>query len=412
MFFLSWRQLVARKKQSLLILLGISFGTLLYVSISGVQLGMRKYISEQLLNNTAHVLIKGPEKRVNASEVSEALYGKSSDIFWVNQPSGLREEIRLQNYAGWYELLTKDPRVLDFGPRINAHVVLTNGKFNSAANLIGTVPERQVRISSIQKYMKAGSFLDLKGSGNIIVGTGIMDDLGLKLGQYVTVNAGSGKVKSFKLTGYFSFGNEQVDKSLAFTSLPDVQILTREPGRVTEIAVALYDIDESKTVAEEMKKFSRDKVQDWQEANAGFMDMIKVQDFTRYFITISILVVASFGIYNVLSIMINQKKREIAILRAIGYGPQKILQLILYQGLVLGISGGVLGIIMGFFMCVYIGSIPLSIKIGTGNHLVISYDPSIYVTAFLAAIFSSILASWIPARAASKMTPIDIIRSE
>jgi lipoprotein-releasing system permease protein len=413
MFFLSWRQLTARKKQSLLILFGISFGTLLFVTISGLQLGMRKYITEQLLNNTAHIIIKGKEKRINPQEVSEAFYGvKKENIFWINSPSGLREQIQLQNYAGWYELLNNDPRVIDFGPRLNSHVVVSNGKFSSAVNLIGTVPDRQIRISSIQKYMKSGSFLNLKAPGNIIVGSGIFNDLGLKLNQYVTVNAGLGRQKSFKVTGVFSFGNEQADRSLAFTSLADIQILMRESGRVTEIAVALYDIDQSNSISDEFKLFSRDKVQDWQEANAGFMDMIKVQDFTRYFITISVLVVASFGIYNVLSIMINQKRREIAILRAIGYGPRKILQLILYQGLVLGISGGALGIFLGFLMCLYIGKIPLNMKIGTGNHLIISYDLSIYVTAFISAVVSSIIASYFPARSASKLTPIDIIRSE
>lgn len=72
------------------------------------------------------------------------------------------------------------------------------------------------------------------------------------------------------------------------------------------------------------------------------MEMIKVQDYSRYFITITILIVASFGIYNVLSIMINQKKKEIAILQAIGYAPIKILQLVLYQGIFLGVSGGIL----------------------------------------------------------------------
>ena len=143
-----------------------------------------------------------------------------------------------------------------------------------------------------------------------------------------------------------------------------------------------------------------------------FMEMIKVQDFTRFFITISVLIVAAFGIYNVLSIMINQKKKEIAILRAIGFPPLKIFKLFLYQGLTLGISGGILGMILGYLLCRWFGSVDFNFEIGGSNHLLISYDYWIYITAFVAANISAMIASMIPAYLASKFTPIEILRSQ
>jgi lipoprotein-releasing system permease protein len=412
MLFLSWRQMVARKKQTILILLGISFGTLLFVSISGVQLGMRHYIAQQLLNHTAHILISGSERSITPQEVRDAFYGPSEAVKWFFPPSGLREEVNLENYGGWYDLLSRDPRVVDFSPRMSTHVILSKGRFHSSVNLIGTIPEKTVRITSIESYMKDGSFMALKGSHHIVIGSGVADDMGVKIGQYLNLNTGNGKLTSFKIVGIFHFGNEQVDKTLSFVNLSDIQILTRSPGRVSEIAVALFDIDKSKEIADEWKILTKDKVEDWQEANQSFMEMIKVQDISRYFITTAILVVASFGIYNVLSIMINQKKKEIAILRAIGYGPDKILQLILFQGLILGFLGAILGLVLGHLLNLYIGSIDLNIEIGGGHHLWISYDWKIYVTAFLSAMFSSLISSLIPARAASKMTPMDILRSE
>jgi len=411
-FFLSWRQLVTRKKQTFLILLGISFGTLLFVAISGIQLGMRKYISEQLLNNTAHILISSEERKVDPIKVTDVLYGENGMVRWISAPSGLREEVKLQNYNGWYDLLSHDPRVVDFSPRYIAQAVLTNGKFDTAVNLVGVIPDKHVRVTKIEKYISEGKFSSLKGSNNIILGSQVADDLGLKVDQYVRINAGKGNPKTFKVSGIFHFGNEQVDKSMAFANLLDVQVLTKNPGRVNEIAVALFDIDISSEVANEWQMISSDKVQDWQEANQSFMEMIKVQDLTRYFITTAVLIVAAFGIYNVLTIMINQKRKEIAILRAIGYGPQKIFELILYQGLVLGIAGGALGLLLGYLLCLYVGSIELSIEIGGGHTLWIAYDLSTYFIAFISANISSIIASIIPAHAASKLTPMEIIRSD
>jgi lipoprotein-releasing system permease protein len=412
MLFLAWRQLISRKKQTLLVLLGISFGTLLFVSIAGVQLGMRAFMAEQFLNNTAHILISGAERNVDPEEVKEAFY-PNSVVNWISAPSGLREEVRLENYAGWYQYLSEHPEVVDFSPRLNVEAIANNGKFTAALNLIGTVPEKHLRITSIEKYMREGSFGALKGgTNNIVIGSGVAEKLGTRLDKYIGLRTGAGGARSFKVVGIVHLGNEEVDDSLAFADLNDVQVLARTPGRVSQIAVALYDIDRADEVAVEWKLFSKDKVQDWQEANQMFMEMIKVQDFTRYFITTAVLIVAAFGIYNVLSIMINQKKKEIAILRAIGYAPNKILLLVLYQGLFLGLTGGSLGLLLGYLLSRWFGSIDFDFELGGSHNLWISYHWSIYVTAFVSANLAAMVASFIPAHFASRLTPMDIIRSE
>lgn len=413
MFFLSWRQLVARKKQTLLILLGISFGTLLFVSISGVQMGMREYIAGQLLNNTAHILISGAEKDIVASEVTERLYGADRLTAWTVPPMGKREEVRLENYSSWYQRLSADPDVVDFSPRIRISALLSHGDFTHTVGLVGVLPERHVRVTDIEQYMKEGEFSAVGTGGNhIVLGSEAAKKLGVRLDQVIQVSGGPGAGQPFKIVGIVRFGDQQVDESIAFAHLKNVQTLAKSPGRVSEIAVALLDADRATEIADVWQLTSRDKVEDWQEANAMFMEMIKVQDFSRYFIVTSVLIVAAFGIYNVLTIMINQKKREIAILRAIGYGPKRILQLILYQGLLLGFSGALLGLLLGYLMCRWIGSIDFDFEIGGSNHLLISYDWGIYLTAFVAANVSSLVSSYLPAWGASRMTPMDIIRSE
>ncbi len=374
---------------------------------------MREYLAEQLLNNTAHILISGAERDIVQSEVTRSMYSENQVVGWVVPPNGKRDETRLENYSGWYARLNSDPEVFDFSPRLTANAILANGKFVASANVIGTVPERHVRITSVKKYMKEGRFEDLSLGGNpIVVGSGVAKQIGARLDQFIRVSAGRGVEKPFKVVGIVHFGNQQIDDSIAFAQLRDIQVLTKSPGRVSQIAVALYDIDRSTEVADFWQLISNDKVEDWQEANKMFMEMIKVQDFVRYFIIFSVLLVAAFGIYNVLTIMINQKRREIAILRAIGYGPKRILELILYQGILIGIGGGVLGIGLGYLLCLWIESIDFGFEIGGKNSLWVAYDVSTYVTAFVSATFASLIASFLPAWAASRMTPMDIIREE
>lgn len=388
---------------------------MLYVSISGIQLGFRGYISEQLLNNTAHVLISGSENNIESAPVTDSLYpGRKDPIGWVVHPSGKRDESKLENYQGWYQRLSQDPEVFDFSPRLTVNAILTNGKFTASVGLTGTLPERHVRITSIKNYMQEGLFTDIKGgAAKIILGSEVAKNLGAKVGQVIFVSTGNGNRQPFKLVGVLHFGNIQIDRTIAYAHLNHVQVLNRTPGRVSEIAVALMDMNRAPEVADLWQMLSRDKVQDWQEANRQFLEMIKVQDFVRYFVTSAILIVAGFGIYNILTIMISQKQKEIAILRSIGYGPGKILQMILYQGIILGFSGGALGILLGYLMCRWVETIDLGIKIGrSGGSMLVSYESSIYVTALVAANVAAVIASYLPARAASRMTPMDIIRAE
>lgn len=118
MWFLALRQMLARKKQTLLIFLGISLGTTIYVVIAGMQLGMRNYISEQLLNNTAHVIIKGNEQQIRQEDLRDRFFEETQFVRWIVPPAGKRGESRLENPQGWFSRLDKDPRVLAYSPRL------------------------------------------------------------------------------------------------------------------------------------------------------------------------------------------------------------------------------------------------------------------------------------------------------
>ncbi len=411
MLFLAMKQLFSRKTQTLLILLGVSFGTMLFVSISGVQLGLREYMIKALLNNTAHIIISGAENEITEDDVRARLYHDDLFIHWITPPSGKRDESKLESYLGWSEVLRKNPDVYDFSPRLSTNVILKNRKLKTNVSLVGSIPDKQLRISEIADYMTEGQFSDLSAGGNkIVLGIGVGKDLGLRVGQYVDVLGADGRLTPFKIVGFSKFGDERIDRQMAFAHLSDVQKVNRTPGRLSEIAVALTDIEKSEELAEFWSSFSKDKVEDWRAANARFMEMIKMQDIVRYFIMFAVLIVAAFGIYNVLSIMINQKKHEIAILRSIGYPPYKILELILYQGFFLGILGGIVGLLMGALVTYLVGSIDTGMELGGSKYLFVSYDSSIYLSGFVAALIASFIASVLPAYMASQMTPIDIIR--
>ena len=110
---------------------------------------------------------------------------------------------------------------------------------------------------------------------------------------------------------------------------------------------------------------------------------------------------------------VTHKRREIAILRSMGYEPRDVLSLFFVQGIILGFLGGLVGAVMGYFACYFMSTIEVSAARGLGgNRMLVSFAPIIYVKGFFLAFLSATVASLLPARAAGKLTPIEIIRSE
>ena len=133
----------------------------------------------------------------------------------------------------------------------------------------------------------------------------------------------------------------------------------------------------------------------------------------RNIIVAVVMLVAGFGIYNVLMMTVTQKMRDIAILQAMGYESWEIRMLFLFQGLILGLVGAVLGLIVGYFICKYLETLPFGARPGSTRppgHLTIVFTLGIHLQASLLSIMSALVASYLPARSAAKFTPIEIIR--
>ena len=412
MMFLSLRHLLARKKQSILILLGITIGTAAYVAISGMMLGFQTYMLDQLVNNEAHIRISSREDILTA-EAMDA-YPQSKHVFWLIPPSGRKDSSKIEYPLGWFNKLDQDSDVAAYSPQVVAQVIFSQAKVTRAGRIIGSQFERQVKVTNIQNYMKQGSFKDMGNSGNrLIIGSKLMEQLGTRLSETILVSTGSESPQPFKIVGTFETGIKSIDEGTAFISLVDAQKLRGTPSEITDIAVKLFDPDLAQTKSFDWKQTTQDKVLAWQESSASILSVFKTQDIVRNSMTIAIIIVAGFGIYNILSILVNQKKRDIAILRSMGFTPKDVVQLFFNQGLILGLIGGMIGLIFGVIICHLMAQIEVvpGRMSGPGNKMIISFSYIIYLKAFGIAMLSSVFSSIIPAREAGKLEPMEIIRS-
>lgn len=412
MLFLAIRHLLSRKRQTVLIFLGISLGTMMFTVISGMQLGMREFVEARLLNNTSHIQITARDRLIDKEEMSRRFYAEQT-VQWLVPPAGKREEAHIMYPQGWFDRLSVDPQVTGYSPSLTMNVIISHRESKYPIAITGIIPSMQEQVMDLENYITVGKLSDLGGGGGkVIIGQAMLEKLGSQVGDHILVSSGLGELRPLKIVGVFNMGVAQIDEAVMFAGLRDVQTLNKTPGQINSIAVSLVDMGLAHDLADQWELTSRDKVESWEEANAGFLQIFDFQNYTRITVTAAILIVASFGIYNVLSIMISQKRKEIAILRSIGYPPKLIMELFLIQGILLGVTGAIIGLIFGHLINMYLSTIELGVHMGNRSTLMISYAPGIYLQGFLLAFVSAVLASFLPARAASKLTPLEIIRSD
>ena len=413
MFFLAIRHLVARRRQTLMTFMGIFFAASSFVAISGFFLGFQEYIKDQLINNDAHVRISAKEEFIEPKQVNDWMGRELGHIFWLAPPGGRKDNDSIKNPEGWYRALQKDPRVIAYSPQLVAQVMVTRASASISARLTGSEVLRQQYVTNIQNYMTEGKFTDIAFGGNrILVGDGILKSLGARVNETILLATGKAAPVPFKIVGSFHTGIHTIDLGMMFAAIGDVQKLNQTPSQVNEIAVKVADVEEAKNMANTWASLSEEKIQSWDEVNSNVLNVFNIQNATRYTITTVIILVASFGVYNILNMVVTQKRKEIAILRSMGFEQRDVVSLFLFQGIILGIAGGAIGVFVGYWLCRGIELIPFG---GGGlgsmkSTLLVSFNKLIYIRGFIFAVMASTIASYLPARAAGKLEPIEIIR--
>ncbi|HRK02197.1 MAG TPA: ABC transporter permease, partial [Oligoflexia bacterium] len=414
MFFLALRHLISRKRQTTLTLLGITLGAAAYIAISAMMLGFQEFIIDQLVNNDSHVRINAREEMLNEQVLNDSFFPDGELVNWVKPPMGRKDNAYILAPRAWLDRLEADEKVQAASPQLVAQAIANYAKLTVGVRLIGSIPDIQRRVSNIEKYMLKGKFSDIGASGNrIVVGKEFLDKIGASIGESILLTVGKSAPQPFKIVGVFRLGVKSLDETTVFGALSDVQKLNQTPSRISDIAIRLVDVEQASELASNLNLMGQEKVQSWNQANEGIMSVFKTQDIVRNSMTFAILIVAGFGIYNILSLAVSHKRREIAILRSMGFEPRDISELFLTQGVILGVIGGLLGVVIGLGASYGMSLVRVSEARGLGTgQMMVSFDGLIYVKAFLLACIASSVASFFSARAAGRLEPIDIIRGE
>lgn len=405
MISLAIKYLFSKKRQSLFTLLGIFLGAAGFIIISGFFIGFKDFMINNLVNNSAHIFIQARQDFLETHELDQAFFNeKYKHIFWESVPAGEKDSNRIEGPQGWYKRLDADPRVNVYSPQLVVAALFSKGGAPISAGLTGCLPEKQSLVNTVAENMVQGKFSDFAAGGNrIIVGQELLNRLGAKIFQNVMVSVGNGAQTPFQIVGSFDSGNKRSDLQ-AFGFLSDVQKINQTKNHINQIDVRLFDYDLSTGMASTWSGFSIELIESWDQRNSNIFSIFALQAMMRNIIVAVVMLVAGFGIYNVLMMTVTQKIKDIAILQTMGYESWEIRSLFLFQGLILGLIGAMLGLIAGYFVCKYLQTLPFGGRPDStrpAGHLTIVLTLAVYIQASLLSVLSALLASYLPARSAA-----------
>ena len=407
LFSIAFRHLMARRRQSLVSLSGIIIGVAFFLAISSMMQGSQRDFLKRLVDNSPHITVSDTY-RDPARQPLEILHPQGAV-----EIRGVRPQTETRGIRGYRQSL----EMIKSLPGVRASAVLDGQALLSFAGkeenvvLNGMIPEDVRDITTIDDHMIAGSVDDLIANRNgIIVGAGLTKKMSLDLGDNITLVTASGQVRVFKIVGVFRIGRTNYDETQSFADLKRVQALMNRPDRVNTIIIKLDDPRKSRAVAEKIESRIGYKTVSWQESSEDLLNTLLIRNAIMYSVVSAVLVVAAFGIYNIISTVVLEKSRDIAILKSMGFRARDIKRIFITQGVILGFAGIAGGLPMGCALMLGLMQIRFRPPGGVEIQMPIDWGFPQFLIASAFAFCAALLAAWLPARKAASLLPVDVLR--
>lgn len=403
----------SRLKQTVIAGVGVTFGIAMFITLVSFMYGMNDLLDGLIINRTPHVRLYNEIKPSENQPVNLAEKHKN-DVNFIHSIKPKDRGKSIYNAKSIIQSLKQDQRVFDVAPKITTPVFFNSGtiEISGVANGIDVLIEE--KLFALSDYMVEGKIEDLRQNNSIVIGKGLSDKMLLKTGDIIKITTPRGNLASMKIVGIIQIGIAEIDDVTSYTSLTMAQKLLGAPKNyITDIQVKIHDIDLAPALAKEYKhKYNVDTI-DFQTTNSQFETGTTIRSIISYAVGIVLLIVAGFGIYNILNMMIFEKMDSIAILKATGFSGADVKWIFMILSMVIGICGGVLGLVFGFVFSNIIDVIPFNTAaLPTVKTFPVNYNPLFYIIGISFALITTFIAGLFPALKASKVDPVEIIRGK
>ena len=411
--FIGLRYLRARRRETFISLITI-------ISVLGVMIGV-------MTLNVVMAVMTGFEETLR-----DRLLGINAHVALVKSGDQLRE------YEKLLELVRQTKGVVAASPSIYGQVMLTSGPRVSGVVVRGVDPDKVNQVVDIERYIRDGSLQKLKQQQplqvqgrtillpGVIIGIRLANQLGVFLGSPIQVVSPLGsptaigvipKVRRFVVVGIFDSGMSEIDSTLVYMNLKDAQTFFELGDAVTNIEIRVQDVYRAQSVAQDIQRRLGFPylTEDWSRLWPNLFSALKLEKTVYFLVLLLMVLIGAFNIISTLTMVVMEKRKDIAILQSMGATRESIRRIFLIKGCVIGVVGTLLGVFLGLAICLLIQKYRF-IELPKDVFLISTVPVRIYLSNFLlvgfASLFVCLLASIYPARQAAKLDPVEIIRYE
>ncbi|WP_442588283.1 ABC transporter permease [Pedobacter sp. AW31-3R] len=391
------------KKQTLIAALGVLLGMSIYIFMNCLVLALDRSVTTNVFKNTAHIRVYHEET------ISKELVQDSAARFIIVNPKVVPQSNTIIDPNMVSETILRQKEVTVVTPQVNVPVFYNNGKSQISGIAVGIKPSEANIMYNIKSTMVAGDFEALNTNPRgIVIGVRVAERMNLSVGDNLNLTSAKGVNRTYKVVGFFKTNIAALDKTKSYINLVSAQQLQKEGASyITDINVNITDPEDAKRVGKVITQLTGYKAESWQEANASIVAANKMRFIVISLVSSLILLVAGFGIYNILNMTVSQKINDIAILKAIGFRGKDVVKIFVTQAITIGAIGVTGGVVIALILVTILKNTYVGGDIG---YFPIDYEGRKFIQGIVLGLLITFFAGYLPARKAAKVDPVAIFR--
>lgn len=407
---IAFTHMQAKFRQIVVATFGVAFGISVFIFMVSFIMGSKEYTENIAFEQSPHLRFYN-EAQLSDQSVLDRAYPSSMNIVHHQRPKDILPNLKdgLRNINE----IRQDTRVSAVSGSLITQVFFRLSSSAVNGMITGVVFEDENTLFNLNEKIVEGGHEELTTLPNsLLMGTGLAKKLNVAVGDKVRVTTEKGDSFMVTIIGLFKTGLVEIDEQHCYASLKTVQTMLSVPASyITAIKVKLHDKEEAPELSRALQQRYHYSGSDWKRDNAALVEADFLYDLIVYGVSGAILLVAGFGIFNILTMMIYEKMKDIAILKAMGFSDVDVRWIFLIQAFSIGIVGAILGLGFGYLLAYATSRVPYGSDVMvTMDYLPVSFKAIYYITGFTFGILTTALSGYLPSRKAANVDPIAILR--